>query len=114
MSESVRLFLDEDIQMSLGTALGKRGIDVVHVQDLKRKGIEDLDQLAYAVQDGRCLVTYNVKDFVLLHNIYVQNNCAHWGILVSPQRSIGDTLRRVLRLLQQYDRESMKNRLEFF
>ena len=114
MNTPDHLFLYEYIQIALGTALSKRGVDVVYLEDLKRKGVEDSNQLAWAVQNWRCLVTYNVKDFVLLHNAYVHSNRNHWGILVSQQRTVGEALRPVLRVLQQYEQESMKNRLEFF
>lgn len=114
MTSSVRLLLDEDIQVAVGTALQRRGVDAVHVHDLDRKGYTDADQLAYTVQKERCLVSYNVKDFVQLHNTYAQNGQDHWGILISSQRPIGEAFRRLLRLLKQYDQISIKNRIEFF
>jgi predicted nuclease of predicted toxin-antitoxin system len=64
-----RLFLDEDIHFGLAATLRKRGYDVVHAQESGRKGRSDREQLEYAVDDGRCLVSFNVKDFVLLRLI---------------------------------------------
>jgi hypothetical protein len=70
----LKLFLDEDIHTGLSHALRQRGFDVVHAQDLKRKGRSDSEQLAFAVQEERCLMTFNVRDFVNLHNQYVGQN----------------------------------------
>ena len=64
----VKLFLDEDVHAGLAIALRKRGYDVYHAQELDGKGRTDSEQLAFAVQDQRCLLTFNVKDFVILHN----------------------------------------------
>jgi len=58
------------ISLALAVALRKRGYDVVHVQELDRKGRTDPEQLEYAVENGRCLMSFNVKDFVILHNEY--------------------------------------------
>ena len=63
----LKLFLDEDIHTGLSHALRQRGFDVVHAQDLKRKGKSDSEQLAFAVQEERCFMTFNVRDFVNLH-----------------------------------------------
>lgn len=109
----IKLFLDEDVHASLSTILQKRGFDVVHAQESKRKGSSDSGQLQYASQQKRCLVTFNVKDYVLLHNEYAQQGKEHWGIIVSKQLPIGETLRRMLNVLQRYSQKSMKNRLLF-
>lgn len=109
----LKLFLDEDIHTGLSHALQKRGYDVVHAQDLKRKGKSDSEQLAFAVQEERCLVTFNVRDFVHLHNQYAGENREHWGIIVSRQMPIGETLRRLLKKVGLANREDFKNRIDF-
>lgn len=111
--DKIKLFLDEDVHAALGTILQKRGFDVVHAQVADRKGNSDVEQLKYAAKQQRCLMTFNVKDYVLLHNEYVQRGEEHWGIIVSKQLPIGETLRRVLNVLQRYSQKSMKNLLLF-
>jgi len=109
----LKLFLDEDIHTGLSHALQQRGYDVVHAQDLKRKGKSDSEQLAFAVQEERCLVTFNVRDFAHLHNKYAAQNREHWGIIVSRQMPIGETLRRLLKKVGLATREDFKNRIDF-
>jgi hypothetical protein len=109
----LKLFLDEDIHTGLSHALRQRGFDVVHAQDLKRKGKSDSEQMAFAVQEERCLVTFNVRDFVTLHNQYAERNQEHGGIIVSRQIPIGETLRRLLKKVGLATRADFKNRIEF-
>lgn len=109
----LRLLLDEDVHFSLERALTQRGYDVKHIQTLQRKGIADEHQLAYACEQERSIFSFNVRDFVILHNQYVQTEKEHWGIIVSKQRSLQETLKMVLILLQRVSQQSMKNNLEF-
>ncbi|MEA5479227.1 DUF5615 family PIN-like protein [Pseudanabaena galeata UHCC 0370] len=109
----VKLLLDEDVQLDLASALRKRGYEAIHVQELGRKGRNDREQIEYAVEQASCMFTFNVKDFVLLHNDYVISEKEHFGIIVSPQLPIGEALRRLLALLQRSSYESIKNVLEF-
>jgi len=109
----LKLFLDEDIHTGLSHALRQRGFDVVHAQDLKRKGKPDIEQLAFAVQEERCLVTFNIRDFVVLHNQYAGLNKEHWGIIVSRQMPVGETLKRLLNKVGLATQTDFKNRIDF-
>ena len=109
----IQLLLDEDVHVQLARALQNRGYNAVHVNELKRKGKSDTDQLDYAIAHERCLMSFNIKDFVLLHYEYLQCGKDHYGIIVSKQLPVRQTLQRLLRVLQHRSRESMKNRIEF-
>lgn len=109
----VRLLLDEDVQFALGLALRKRGYDALHIQEIARKGLSDKEQLDFAISEKRCLFSYNVKDFVLLHNRWVQGRQEHCGIIVSKQLPVGEALKKLLRLLTQHSQESIQNCILF-
>lgn len=109
----LKLFLDEDIHAGLAHALQQRGYDVVHAQDPDRKGRSDSDQLAFAVHEKRCLMSFNVRDFVVLHNQYAEQNKTHWGIIVSRQLPIGEALKRLLKKVGLATQEDFKNRIDF-
>jgi len=64
----IRLFLDEDVHSGLAHAFRQRGDDVVHAQEHDLKGSTDSEQLEFASSQRRCLVNFNVRDFVVLHN----------------------------------------------
>ncbi len=107
------MFLDEDVHFALAVTLRKRGHDVIHAQELHRKGKSDEEQLSYAIKEKRCLLSFNVKDFVLLHNKYAQNGWEHYGIMISKQLTVGEAMRRILKILQISSQASAKNRLVF-
>ena len=109
----LRLCFDEDVHAALAPALRKRGYDAVHVLEEQRLGVPDESQLAVAAAEGRCLVTFNVGDFVQLHNQWFRKSRAHAGIIVSKQLPVGEALRRLLALLQKEDAESMVGQIRF-
>ena len=109
----LRLFFDEDVHAALAPALRKRGYDAAHAVEQHRLGAPDESQLAFAVVDRRCLVTFNVGDFVQLHNQWMRKDRQHAGIIVSKQLPVGEALRRLLTLLQKEDAESMLGQIRF-
>jgi len=109
----LRLFLDEDVHLVLAGALRKRGYDARHTGEEGRLGMPDKDQLQFAAGEGCCLVTFNVGDFVQLHNLWLQSGREHAGIIVSKQLPVGESLRRLLVLLQHENAASMIGQLRF-
>ena len=108
-----RIILDEDVHFALAATLRKRGYDARHTGEEERLGSTDKQQLEFAAIQGRCLVTFNVGHFVQLHNTWLQSGREHSGIIVSRQLPIGESLRRLLALLQHETAASMKGKLRF-
>lgn len=106
-------FTDEDLYASVAVALRKSGFDAVSTPDADRLGESDDSQLAWAAAQDRVLVTFNVAHFSALHSNWMCNDRHHAGILVSSQRSIGDTVRRILHLAGTVDATEMLDRLEY-
>ncbi len=96
-------------------ALRARGIDVITALDARMIGRTDEEHLDFAISEGRVLCTFNVADFYRLHGECVESGRKHAGIiLVQQQRyTLGEELRRVLKLLATESAESMQNRGEF-
>jgi hypothetical protein len=110
---NLRLLLDEDVHLGLAAALRKRGYDVVHVGEKGRLGGSDNAQFEYALKTNRCFVTFNVGDFVQLHNRWMEAGLEHHGIVVSRQVPIGEALRRLLVLLNAQNASSIRGQLLF-
>lgn len=113
---TIRFYLDEDsMDRDLIRALLARGVDVESVLDANRSGYPDAQQLAYAASRGRVLYSGNIGDFYQLHREYLEAQRSHSGIILVPQQrySIGEQLRRLLRLVSSLPAEEMRNRLEF-
>jgi len=109
----LRLFTDEDVYGAIAPALRKAGFDAVSTPEAVRLGEPDDTQLAWAADQGRALVSFNVAHFAKLPAEWMRRGVNHAGIIVSSQRSIGDLLRRLLHLCAILDAETMRNRIEF-
>ncbi len=73
-----------------------------------------LTKLEWAAINGRALYSFNRSDFYHLHTIWVNQNRAHPGIILSRQDvSVGEQMRRLLRLIDTLRAEEMRNPIEF-
>jgi hypothetical protein len=111
----IRLFIDEDsMDQRFVNALESRGIDVITVGEARTIGFSDEEQLILATEQNRVLYTFNVGDFCQLHNQYISEERIHAGIIISSQAySIGEQMRRVLKLISAKTAEDMLNQLVF-
>lgn len=109
----IKLYLDEDVDISLAQALRQKGINVLTTQEACKKRLSDAEQLEFAVNTKRAILTHNKRDFTLLHKNYMLEGNEHYGIILSDQRPIGEMLRGLSRLVFSLTAEQMKNRREF-
>lgn len=107
----IRLYLDEDVHKRVAHGLRLRNFDVVSAHETGRWGLGDTEQLAYATTSERAFFTFNTADYVRLHTDWVSGNRPHYGIIVSDQLPIGETIRRLLRLLNRVTADEMRNQL---
>lgn len=96
-------------------ALRARGVDVITALEAGMFDRADGDHLDYATAQGRVLCTFNVGDFYHLHSHHLRDHKNHAGIIVARQQqyTVGEQLRRLLRLLSAKSEESMRDHLEF-
>jgi hypothetical protein len=82
-----RLHLDADSSIrSLHEALLARGHDETRTPtDWMRRDASDEAQLLGATAQGRCIFTFNIRDFMRLARRYP----SHGGIILAAQRSMG-------------------------
>jgi hypothetical protein len=112
----IRLHLDEDaMRKSLAFSLRARHVDVLTAAEANMINRPDEDHLAAASAAGRVLFTYNTGDYCHLHRTWTTLGRPHGGIIVAPQQqySVGEELRRIIRLQSRLTAEQMHNRLEF-
>ena len=113
---TVRLYFDEDsMRNSLVIALRSQGIDVITALEAQMIGRKDEDHLRHATQEGRVLCSFNRGDFYRLHTQYSTEGKGHAGILLMNQQqfTVGEEVRRIMRLASTLSAEQMKNRIEF-
>ncbi|MGH2354326.1 MAG: DUF5615 family PIN-like protein [Chloroflexota bacterium] len=108
------LNLDADVHPMLAQLLRDRGFDAIAAQEVGMKDASDPEQLAYAADHSRVLLTFNIRDFAPLNARWWEENRAHPGILISPQYSraaLGELLRLVENVLQLATEEDFTNRI---
>jgi hypothetical protein len=112
----IRLYLDEDAQRGgLVRALRWRGIDVMTADEAGMRERDDSDHLTYAITQNRVLYSFNIGDFNALHTAYTAAGRNHAGIILASQQrySVGEQMRRLLKLIHTVPAEEMRNRVEF-
>jgi hypothetical protein len=112
----VSLYIDEDsMSHSLVDALRARGVDVLTPADVGMMGHSDEEQLQFAADSGRAFFSFNVGDFFHLHTEWQSIGREHAGIILAQQQqfSIGELMRRILRLMAGKSAEAMRNQSEF-
>ncbi|OGP64432.1 MAG: hypothetical protein A2169_01235 [Deltaproteobacteria bacterium RBG_13_47_9] len=109
----IALYLDEHIQIAFGDALRSRGIDILTTQEAHNTGLEDTQQLAFATDENRVLLSYNRRHFAQIHHQWMRIRRPHAGIVISDQIPIGIVLRRLMKLYFSLCSEEMANRLEY-
>lgn len=110
---SVKLYLDEDVEVFLADAVRRRGYEVNTTRDWGNLGATDLVQIAFALQNGFVILTHNVQDFPRLHYEIIGRSEQHNGFIVAKKESPTIILRRLLKLLAERSAEDMQDRLEY-
>jgi hypothetical protein len=77
-------------------------------------GKPDEAQLEYATSKSMCLLTANIRDFLKLAHQWSMAQREHSGIVRTTQfrcDHFGELLRRVLKLLNAYTRDELRNQV---
>ena len=107
----IKLYLDEDVHKKIATALRLKGYDVLSAHEVRHQGFADHQQLEYAVSTQRAIFTFNVGDFDRLHKEYLKKSIEHFGILLSKQMPLGETISRLTKFLFAHSVDEIKNNI---
>lgn len=108
-----KLHLNEHLSPRLAEQLRRYGFDVTSTLELGMVEADDDEQLAYVASNQRAIVTFNHKDFAILHSRYLAEGKAHWGIVLSTEEAVDILRRRLLRLLNTLSAEELKNQIRW-
>lgn len=100
---------------ALVRALRARGIDVITALDVSMIGRADEEHLDYATAQGRVLYSFNAGDYYRLHTAFLAQGKSHAGIILARQQrySVGEQMRRLLKLIGARSAEEMTKQVEF-
>jgi hypothetical protein len=110
MLAMLRFHLDESVRSAIAVGLRSHGLDVTTAQEAGLLGAADEEQLAYAVSQGRVIVTHD-DDFLQL----VFEGDEHAGLCYCHQQKypIGGLLRALLLVNECCTPEEMRGHIEF-
>jgi hypothetical protein len=75
--------------------------------------MDDDEQLAFAAEQGRAVLTYNMKDFAPLATVWYEAGRNHAGIILSEELEHGELLRWVEKMLKAISAEEMINAVRY-
>ena len=104
------IYLDEDVYQAVALGLRRRGYDVLTTAEAGRRACHDEDQLRFAAEQQRILITFNRGHFARLHGEWTASGRHHAGIIVSAQAGIGPVVRSLARVMAA-DAASFADRL---
>jgi hypothetical protein len=113
IDDPVRLFVDEDVWLGLAAALREKGFDAIHVYEVARGSLSDREQMSFASQQQRAILTHNKRHYIPFVAEYYWTDKVHYGVLVIAQFPPGELLRRTETFLQQHRADEIKNQLWF-
>ena len=110
MARTIRFHLDENCDPRIAAGLTLHGVDVTTTPEAGLLHASDEAQLAYAVAQGRVIVTQDT-DFLRIAAAGQETP----GVVFYPDqgRSIGQVIRDLLLIWEVYEPEEMRNRVEF-
>lgn len=105
------LHLDADTsRKSLLLALERHGYDVTRTpNDWMPADASDVQQLLGATAQGRCIFTFNARDFIPLARQYPN----HAGIILSRQQPMPVLLHALLELLKEMEGRSFQGQVRW-
>jgi predicted nuclease of predicted toxin-antitoxin system len=98
----VKVYLDEDISPEVAVHLRLSGVDATSAHEKGRQGLSDREQLQISAAEGRCLVTRNRNDFILLTREFFERGLPHSGVLILPWTVPPDNFRLVAKRIALY------------
>ncbi len=108
--ERIKFYFDEHVPQAVADGLRRRGVDVLVVQAAGRRGLSDDEQLAFASQQGRVMVTMD-SDYLIL----AAQGPSHAGIAYAKpgMRSVGQLIQKLKLIHDVLTPAEMENHIEY-
>ena len=111
--EKIKLYIDEDLSDRIAVALRSKGFDAISAHEVNMRGKTDKEQLEYAIQHNRTILTRNIKHFITLQKEYHKDGLAHHGILATDYLPIKELIRRLTNFLNERDFSDIGNTVDW-
>ena len=110
MSREIRFHLDENVDPVVAVALRQYGVDVTTAVDAGLRTKSDLEQLEFARQEERVVVTHD-RDFLRMASA----DHEHFGIAYCQigSRTVGELIRSLQLIYDVLQPDEMHNHIEY-
>lgn len=109
----IELYTDEDVSVLVAQLVRARGFPATTALECGLLGSSDAEQLAYAANNGKVLLTHNRVDFEALAQQYFEQAARHNGIIIAVRRTPYEIAERLLEILNQVTADEMINQLYY-
>ena len=109
----IELYLDEDVHVLVADLIQARGFQAITTRDAGQLQNSDPQQLAYAVNQQKTLITHNRVDFEQLAQEYFNQDKKHYGIILAVRHSPQEIARRLLIILNNVTADEMENQVRY-
>lgn len=101
----MKLYLDEDISPKVAVVLRKKGLDAVSAHETGMIEASDEQQLSFAADEKRAMVTRNRDDFITLTVQFFEALKQHKGLIIVPHTIPGSEFSKLADLLVKFSKE---------
>jgi|SRR5215467_12693013 len=109
----IDLYLDEDVDVLIAKLVRARGFAAATTQDSDQIGNTDQQQLNYAAEHKKTLLTHNRVHFENLAREYLEQERSHYGIIIAGRRSPYELVRRLLIVLNSVTADEIENQVRY-
>lgn len=107
----IELYLDEDVSILIADLISARGFSVITTHQAGNLGMSDAEQLEFAINQKKVLLTHNRVDFEKLAAKYFTENKTHYGIIIAVRRLPNDMVQRILKILNHTTSDEIINQI---
>jgi predicted nuclease of predicted toxin-antitoxin system len=109
----IEFYLDEDVSVLIADLLRSRGFVATTTHEAGNLGCADYQQLEYATDQRKTLLTHNRADFEGLAQKYFSEGRPHRGIVIAVRRSPNEIVRRLLAILNSVTSDEIENQMRY-
>jgi predicted nuclease of predicted toxin-antitoxin system len=109
----IELYLDEDVHVVIADLIKARGFQALTTRNAGQLQNSDPEQLGYAINHQKTLVTHNRVDFEQLAQVYFKQDKKHYGIIFAARHSPQEIARRLLIILNNVTADEMENQVRY-
>lgn len=73
----------------------------------------DSEQLAYAVEDKKAILTHNRNHYLALANEYYASGRDHYGIIIARRRAPQEIVRLLVTILDRVTADEFRNQVRY-